>query len=425
VGDWTGTIQAGPGVAVVFHIEEATGGGLTATLDVPPQGAYGLRTGATTLAGDTLTITVPAIQGQFAGVFRGNDEIEGTWTQGPGAFPLTLERAAEGEATGPDRPQEPTGEVPYAEETVTVEAAPGVTLEGTLTVPEGEGPFPGVVLVSGSGPQDRDETILGHRPFLVWADYFARRGIAALRYDERGVGASTGTFATATTATFAADARAVVEALAGHDEIAAAGLLGHSEGGSVAPMVADSSDAVAFVVMLAGPAEPMRETLMFQLLRDLPPADTAAARPPIARALNAAAEGDSAAVAGALREAYGDAMPGEQVASFAGFLSGPWGRYALDYDPLPALRAMRVPVLALYGGRDQQVRAATNAPAALRALTQSASPHAAVEVFADKNHLFQTAPTGAPSEYAQIEETVSPEVLARVTAWIVEHTGED
>jgi pimeloyl-ACP methyl ester carboxylesterase len=424
VGTWTGTIAAGGGIGVVLHVAER-GGALATTLDVPVQGAIGLPTGETTLDGDVLTVTIPSIGARFEGTLvEDGGAVEGTWQQGGASLPLRLTRAGSEEPAAPQRPQHPTGDGPYREEVVQVDAGQGVVLEGTLTLPLGDGPFRAVVLVSGSGPQDRDATVFGHRLFAVWADALARRGVASLRYDERGVGASSGSFDRATTADFAADAQAAAEQIAARSDVGVVGIVGHSEGGLVAPIAARASGSVGFVVTLAGPAEPFRDILRFQLLRDLPAADTAAARPHIERALDAAAAGDADATAAALGAAFGANIPAERAQSLADFLAGPWGRYALNHDAEAALAAVGVPALAVYGGRDQQVPAATNAPAAAAALAQSPSPRFQVAVLADKNHLFQTAPTGAPAEYAQIEETVSPDVLNLVAQWVLTVASE-
>src|SRR5690606_39165539 len=229
VGDWLGTLEVpGARLRIVFHIVEDEGG-LTATMDSPDQGAFGIETGAVVLAGDSLTIEVPAAFGRYTGEVRG-DTITGTWSQGGASLPLVLARTEGVEA--PRRPQHPEPPFPYDAVDVTIPTdEPGVTLAGTLTKPHGDGPFPAVVLISGSGPQDRDETVSGHKPFLVIADALTRRGVAVLRYDDRGFGGSTGNFATATTADFANDALAAVRFLVGRDDIdpARIGLIGHSE----------------------------------------------------------------------------------------------------------------------------------------------------------------------------------------------------
>jgi pimeloyl-ACP methyl ester carboxylesterase len=330
-------------------------------------------------------------------------------------------------------------------EDVRIAASDRVTLAGTVTVPEGEGPFPAVVLVTGSGPQDRDETLLGHKPFAVLADHLTRHGVLVLRYDDRGFGESTGDFAAATSDDFADDARAAVSWLAARPDVASVGVLGHSEGGLVAPMVANASDAVDFVVLLAGPAVPGAEILAEQarligvasgiseagaeawsaaymraldLLTAVPldapvPPDTAEA---FKDALRAAAlllpDADRAilGVTGERLEATLDAL--------LATVQTPWFRRFLVYDPQPALRALDVPTLALFGAKDLQVPPEQNAGPMRTALAASASPRHEVIVFEHLNHLFQTAETGGIQEYARIEETMSPVVLTAVADWI-------
>ncbi|HEX6940993.1 MAG TPA: alpha/beta hydrolase [Longimicrobiales bacterium] len=441
-GDWMGTLEVPGGrLRIVFHIT-AGADGLAATLDSPDQGAYGIATGAVVLDGDSLTIAVPAIMGRYAGVLRG-DTIAGTWSQGPASLPLALARA-DGAATGPNRPQHP--EPPYPYDAIDVSFAneeAGITLAGTLTRPKGDGPFPAVVLISGSGPQDRDETIFAHKPFLVLADYLTRRGIAVLRYDDRGIGGSTGDFAAATTADFASDARAAVRFLRARDDIDAEriGLLGHSEGGVVAPIAANGSDDVAFVVLLAAPGIPLDELIpiqaeriaraasaedsvisrmragnerLFAILRETPEPEAAAER--LRAALRAMVDSlppaERAAMGGS--EQAIEAAITQQVAA----LTSPWMRFLVGYDPTNDLRRLNIPVLALNGELDLQVPPDVNLPPIERALREGGNPDAEVHVLPGLNHLFQPARTGAPTEYGTIETTIAPEALERIGDWI-------
>ena len=254
LGDWNGILNIqGTQLRIVFHISE-TGGTYTATLDSPDQKAFGIPAGETTFAENNLEIKLPNLAAQYKDAAA--QVVDGTFSQGGATFSLKLTRE-EQEKQELKRPQNPVAPFPYAQEDVTYDnpAAQGVTLAGTLTLPKGDGPFPAVILISGSGPQNRDEELLGHKPFLVIADHFTRNGIAVLRFDDRGVGQSTGDFATATSADFATDVQAGVEYLKTRKEINARkiGLAGHSEGGLIAPMVAAKSADVAFIVLMAGP----------------------------------------------------------------------------------------------------------------------------------------------------------------------------
>ena len=308
--------------------------------------------------------------------------------------------------------------LPYREETVRV-GVPGtdVTLAGTLTLPDGEGPFPGAVLISGSGPQDRDETILGHRPFLVLSDRLTRAGVAVLRHDDRGVGASTGVFAGATSEDFAADAAAALAHLKARSDIGRAGFVGHSEGGLVAPLAIARHDAAAdFVVSLAGPFVPMRDVLAraaedCMRLAGQGEEDRAANMAVQHRILDAAlVDGDEAAVCAAVDRATAG-LP-ESVRGESRSLCGPWFRTIMRLDLAALHRAANVPTLALFGALDVQVAAEPNAAAA-RAL-----PGVEARTIPGANHLFQGAKTGAVSEYSAIEETMREDVMRIVADWI-------
>jgi pimeloyl-ACP methyl ester carboxylesterase len=396
-----------------------------------------------TLRGDSAIFDAGMIGARYTAVLVGRDTLRGEWTQGPGTLPLTMVRGADAGMVL-RRPQLPRPPFPYREEQVAVQSVPGVRLAGTLTLPPGAGPHPAVLLVTGSGPQDRDETLLGHKPFLVLADYLTRRGIAVLRLDDRGTGASTGTFATSTSDDFAQDAAAAVRWLRARPEVAddRVGIVGHSEGGLIAPLVASRTPEVAFVVLLAGPGTTGAEVLVAQgALISRAGGDpereierTSALQRELFAAI--AATADSAVLHAQLREIARRfqasltpeerARPDASDATFAAAINtliSPWYRWFLRYDPAPALRATRVPVLALNGALDMQVPADENLAAIQRALRAGGNRDATVEKLPGLNHLFQTARTGAPSEYAEIEETFSPAALQRIGDWIVRHTG--
>lgn len=452
VGDWSGTVE-GMGVMTVFHITEADGV-LSTTLDVPAQGAMGVSTGETTFDGTTLTITVPAVNAVYSGTLEG-DVITGELVQGQ---PTTLNlRRVSGEetagadvaeenvrgeaeaavATAPLALDEPEAPFPYEAEEVRVPSVEGVTIAGTLTIPHGAGPFPGVVLVSGSGAQARDSDVAGNKLFYVLSDHLARRGIAVLRYDDRGTAASTGDYDAATTADLALDAQAVAEYLATRSEVESVGIVGHSEGGAIGPIVAVASEAVDFLVLLAGPAIPGREVIQYQLSRDvvesgLAPEALGAYERGIASMLDALASGAAETAADRAAAAYAAEVDGvdmsalqalgvtnERVGALANGLSDPWMRYYLGYDPAPALREVSVPVLALFAARDQQVRARGNVEAAVDALA-GAPEGTEVVVLPNLNHLFQPTQTGAVTEYSTIRQSYAPAVMDRVADWVLD-----
>lgn len=457
VGDWEGTLQAGPqALPIIFHIT-AGDEGLAATMDSPAQGAYGIAVGSVVVSGDSITLGLPAIQGQYAGELQADGTITGTWSQGPASLPLNLapvEPGAEASPAAPaipdaaSRPQTPKPPFPYDAQEVEVPSLDGsFTLAGTLTTPREGGPFPGVVLVSGSGPQDRDETLMGHKPFAVLADHLTRAGIAVLRYDDRGVAGSGGDFQSATSVELADDAQAVAAWLKARPEVGPVGIVGHSEGGLVAPMVAArDGHPLDFVVLLAGPGMPGDEIILdqsrriaraegidaemveenlavnrelFQVVRETRDPEERSAR--IRAILEETVAGMTAEerAAQGLTEASTEAWIQQQVRQ----LSSPWMGYFLTYDPVPALEATRVPVLALNGSLDLQVPAEANLAAIRAALERGGNPDFTVEALPGLNHLFQSTETGAPSEYARIEETMDPVVLERVAEWILTRFG--
>lgn len=334
-------------------------------------------------------------------------------------------------AQGP-RPQTPRPPFPYRAEEVAFDSVPGqVRLAGTLTLPAGKGPFPAAVLITGSGQQDRDETILGHKPFLVLADALTRRGIAVLRLDDRGAGGSTGDFAKASMEDFVIDAQAAVRALRARPDIdpAKVGLIGHSEGGMIGPAVASQDPKIAFVVMMAGPGVPMHDVMAAQRAAigraaGANPANMAINEMLVQRAETAMAGARDAADAdGRIRKALADftpTLPPAVIDRVVRQLSGAGMRSMLAYDPRAPLTTLRIPVLALDGSKDTQVVAAQNLPALREAL--KGDPQATVMEMPGLNHLFQTAGTGSPNEYAQIEETISPTALKVVADWVAAHT---
>jgi hypothetical protein len=305
-----------------------------------------------------------------------------------------------------------------------------VTLAGTLTLPAGKGPHPAVVLITGSGPQDRDETLMGHKPFLVLADHLSRRGVAVLRYDDRGIGKSKGNFSIATTADFAQDAEGALEYLKRRAEIRAkqVGLAGHSEGGIIAPMVAARRQDVAFVVLLAGTAVPGSAVILEQGHAMAKAAGASEEKLRDARVKHMAFEkvmaesGDAAELEKKLRAVFGG---GAGVDAQIRQVTSPWFRYFFTYDPAPALGKVKCPVLALNGEKDLQVLPDQNLPVMKAALEKGGNKDVTIVRLPGLNHLFQAAKTGAVSEYAQIEETMNPAALDAVSGWIGQHTGEE
>jgi pimeloyl-ACP methyl ester carboxylesterase len=334
------------------------------------------------------------------------------------------------------RPQEPTKPYPYREEEVGYgNKKAGVKLAGTLTLPRSDGPFPAVLLITGSGPQDRNATVAGHRPFLVLADYLTRRGIAILRMDDRGVGGSTGSVMESTSADFAEDVLLGVEYLKARQEInpRQIGLIGHSEGGAVAPLAASRSTDIAFIVLMAGPG--LLGEKLAQLQREsiarasgIPEAKIARTRA-VDQKMYAVvrSEKDNAAAEKKLREIVGQAMSeaaGVRItaavieAQFKTMLS-PWYRFFITYDPVPTLKKVKCPVLAITGERDLQVPPDENLPLIAKALAAGRNSDFTIMKLPKLNHLFQTCQTGTYSEYSKLEETIAPIALDTIGDWIL------
>jgi len=341
------------------------------------------------------------------------------------------------------RPQEPKPPFPYTAQEVRYANgdSSGVKLAGTLTIPPGPGPFPAVLLITGSGPQDRDESSFGHQPFRVIADHLSRRGIAVLRVDDRGTGGSTGNVDGATTADFARDVLAGVRFLKSQPKIDGdrIGLLGHSEGGVVAPLAASQSPDVAFVILLGGTGVPGSEIVQMQsrlIARANGANDIAIHRnqEALRRTFEVLrTEPDAAAREANLRALAKDllvTMSDDQIRTLGGVgpaaeavakgMNTRWFRYFIDYDPRPALRKVKIPVLALNGDRDLQVTPDPNLPEIEKALKQGGNRDVTVRLLPGLNHLFQPAQTGSPAEYGVIETTMDPAVLDLVTRWIQE-----
>lgn len=444
-GSWEGKLEVGAvSLRVVFHIKQAGDGSYSATLDSPDQGATGIPVGSVELADRTVTIDVPAVAGAYEGKASASfAEIDGTWKQGGVDMPLVLKRQEK--PIEIRRPQNPTRPYPYDEEEVEYEnKAGGVRLAGTLTLPRDKRPAPAVLLITGSGPQDRDESLMGHKPFLVLADHFTRNGIAVLRVDDRGVGKSTGDTMQSTSDDFVGDVLAGVEYLKTRKEIdpKKIGLCGHSEGGIVGPMAAARSRDVAFVVMMAGTGLPGEEILYLQgaeLVRAAGGDDQALAAQRKTQEIIFGIlkrEKDPQQAEKALIEALRQELkqyPEEVLRQMGGNLdaviaaqvksaNSPWFRSFLTLDPRVALAKVRCPVLAIIGEKDLQVPPKQNLPEIEKALKAGGNKDVTVKELPSLNHLFQTCTTGSLSEYGSIEETIAPAALELMTNWILERT---
>jgi pimeloyl-ACP methyl ester carboxylesterase len=443
-GNWIGILEFnGTRLRLAFKVAKV-GDGFQAKFDSPDQGATGLNVETVTFQSQSIKFQSKQFGFSYEGTLNDKgDEITGTFNQGPAKLPLVLKRVAE-LPKKINRPQDPEKPYPYKEEQVTFRnEKDDVKLAGTLTIPSGGGTYRAVILISGSGAQDRDESIAGHRPFLVLADHLTRNGIAVLRVDDRGVGGSELGSPAATSENFADDVLAGIQFLKSRKEInkRQIGLIGHSEGGMIAPMVAARSNDVAFIVLLAGLGQRGEDVIYTQTEMMLK------------------AQGmDSEIITQAIglqkkiheivkREVEGkriDKLVNEEIERYVGALNDtqrkafrpveatikgsmpmyqmPWFRYFITFDPTPVLMKVKVPVLALNGELDLQVAADENLLLITLALKAGKNKDFTIKSFPALNHLFQTSKTGAVSEYAQIEETMSPEVLKTILEWILNRT---
>ena len=441
-GDWQGVLDAAK-LRIVLHFTAEADNTLRGTMDSPDQGAAGLKIDTVTLEGQTLRFVMKALGASYEGtVNSAASEITGKFTQGGVTFPLNFKPGTAAAMAPPKRPQTPAKPYPYDEEDITFEnKTANIKLAGTLTLPRTKAPFPAVVLITGSGPQDRNESLMGHQPFLVLADHLTRQGIAVLRFDDRGVAKSKGNFAAATSEDFATDVLAGVEYLKTRKEINVKkiGLIGHSEGGLIAPMCAVKSPDVAFIVLMAGPGVTGEEILYAQAAliaraEGASEADIAQSRKFQEQSFAILkTEKDTASTEKKLREivaAAVAAIPEAQkktvetaLLAQAKSVNTPWFRFFLTYDPRTALRQLKIPVLAFNGELDLQVPPKQNLPEIAKALKAASNKKAQTVELPKLNHLFQTAKTGGVSEYAKIEETLAPIALTQMSDWIAKQTG--
>jgi hypothetical protein len=436
-GLWQSALEThGMRLRFQLHVSHDTEGQLIGALDSLDQGVSGLPAINMQLKEAAFHFEIPAVAGVFDGTLNAaKNKLSGNWSQTGAEAKLDFVRSDQ--PLELRRPQNPSKPYPYHEEEISFSnAAAGVSLAGTLTLPKGAGPFPAALLIAGSGPHDRDEALANHRPFLVLADHLTRKGIAVLRYDKRGIGKSTGLVDTATTLDLAADAQAAIAYLKTRKEIdpAKIALIGHSEGAMIASLIASQTKDVAWVVLLAAPATKGNDTLLIQ--SEL-----------IGRAgglsdeqLAASLDFDQAAYdlvrtekdTAVLNDKLNGLVKGSGLAAAMSpavlepqlrMMESPWFRFFLDYDPLPNLKALQVPVLALYGQRDLQVPVKPNLTLLEKALQDGGNKDADVRELPELNHLFQHAFSGTPAEYAAIEETFSPEALQIISDWLLRHSS--
>lgn len=439
-GIWEGKLNLGVELRIVFHIT-ATGTGFSASADSPDQSAFGLKCDTVIAAAGNIQIEMRGLRAVFTGRFTSDSTIEGKFTQGAG-YPLLLKKVIK--PSERKRPQTPQPPFPYTSEDVEYDnASQSLHYGATLTIPPGTGPFPAAVLITGSGPQDRDENIVGHRLFAVLADALSKNGFVVLRVDDRGVGKSTGVFNDATSADFAEDVNTSLDYLLSRPEVDArkTGLIGHSEGGMIAPMVAAERNDISFMVLLAAPGIKPIELMAEQnaaIIKStgVSPKAIDAYMPFYQQLMEAIIEADTlrladriTGIANRWKAATDTALLKElgintdnDLQHMAGNLtrlfSGKWFRYFLAFDPQPYLQKLSCKVLALNGSRDIQVLPASNLGGIKAAFKKGKVKNYTIKELEGLNHLFQTCQACTMTEYGQLEETFSPAALQVITTWL-------
>lgn len=444
-GKWLGALDvSGVKQRLLLKVEKA-GDGYSAKFDSVDQGVADLPIDSITLSGNTMKFSAAQFGITYEGTLNEkNDEITGTFRQGSGSTPFVFKRTTD-KIEVAARPQNPKGPLPYNEVEVSYKnTIDNVKLAGTLTLPKGTGKFPVVILISGSGAQNRDSLVAGHRPFLVLADHLTRNGIAVLRVDDRGAGSSEVGSLSVTSENLMFDVLAGVDFLKSRPDIdqRKIGLIGHSEGGMIAPMAASRSRDIAFIVMLAGLGQTGEDVIYTQtgLLGKAGGDDPETVKHTIALIRKANAVVKTEADAKRIEEKIDEAVTAysktvneseknafnSAAATVKGGMSMyamPWYRFFITFDPAPVLMKVSVPVLALNGDLDLQVASKENLDLIAAALRAGKNKDFTVKSFPKLNHLFQTSKTGLISEYEKIDETISPDVLNTISEWITKRTA--
>lgn len=437
-GDWSGKTKRGDKlITFVFKLKQENSEYST-IMEVPTFRISGIKPSATTFTNGKLKIDGSNVGMSYEGVF--NDEaqqFEGTYKEGGIELVLNLKRGAI-ETSDSRRPQEPVKPYPYYEEEVIFKNSEAkVSLAGTLTLPKKNGKFPVVILISGSGPQDRDESYMGHKPFLVLSDYLTKQGIGVLRFDDRGHGESTGDFGKATTEDFSKDVLSAIAYLKTRKDVDLKniGLIGHSEGGIIAPLAANSSKDIAFMVLLASTGISGAELSVMQskTLRQFPVKDEIAFEKNTRKAIAIVTSNkDESEIKKELTDHYNDFLrpiltslnvPEKNINAFIDSQLKtslkPWSRYFLQYNPADEIEKLQIPVLSLNGSKDTQVNAKINQEGIRMALIKGGNKDYKILELENLNHFFQECETGKIDEYRKIEQTFSPTALEEISNWIL------
>jgi pimeloyl-ACP methyl ester carboxylesterase len=438
-GTWNGILKVqGMQLSLVFHVNK-TENGFSSTMDSPDQKAFGIPVTKTNFENSKLTIAIANAGIEYEGVIGTDGIIIGTFKQSGQSFPMNLskEKVEKEIIKRPQEPQKPYSY--YTEEVIFENKLAKINLAGTLSLPAKEGVFPAVILITGSGAQNRDEELLGHKPFLVIADYLTKNGIAVLRFDDRGIAMSKGEFTLATTLDFATDVEAALQYLQKRKEIdqKKIGLIGHSEGGIIAPMVANKSKNISFIILLAGTGIPGDELLLLQ--QELIGRASGISEDDLKKSKITNTE-----VFGIVKNATNSDQMKKDITNYitksiksdpeskipdgisesefinmqVSQITNPWMQFFIKYNPALALEKVNCPVLALNGDKDLQVPSKVNLEAINKALIKGGNKKVTIKELPNLNHIFQECKTGLPEEYSEIEQTISPSALTEILNWI-------
>lgn len=427
-GQWNGLLKVPNGqLRVVFHVNK-TENGYNGTMDSPDQKVTGIPLGKVAFENSILKLEIPSAQISYEGALNKDNIVVGKFTQGGQSLELDLSKETIQKQVYA-RPQEPQKPYPYYTEEVKFEnKTDNVVLAGTLSLPKKEGNFPAVILITGSGRQNRDEELLGHKPFLVLADYLTKKGIAVLRFDDRGAGESTGDFSKASTIDFSKDVQAGVDYLKTRKEInkKKIGLIGHSEGGLIAPIIAGNSKDIDFIVLLAGPG--LRGDVLLLLQTELIERQSGVSNEEIKKRqeilkgaydLVVASSANDENFKNSVSTYFNSKFDENQAKAATNQITSNWWYTFIKMDPAVALAKVKCPVLALNGSKDLQVPAEVNLQVIEKTLAKAGNKKVTAKIFPNLNHLFQECKTGSPDEYEKIEQTFSPIALEEISSWVL------
>lgn len=442
-GDWLGTLDVGVKLRLVLHVKSDSTGSYSATLDSPDQGAKGIPVSSINITGDSLHVELKVINGKYEGAFTNDTTVTGSWSQGLALAALTLKKTKE--VITINRPQTPKPPFSYSSNEVEYSNADNsVHFGGTFTYPSSGGPFPTAILITGSGQQDRDQTIFGHKPFAVIADYLTQRGFAVLRVDDRGTGKTTGEVMKATSFDFAKDVEAALAFLKKQPQTDTGrlGLIGHSEGALIAALVASRRKDINFMVLMAAPGVKGDDLLVDQAgavfkAEGISPTTTNLYKPFYSQMMTISVTEKDTAVAfkkawtaytkwkllapGLNRNELGftdDVTAAKMIQGLVHSFSVPWMKYFIQTDAAKLLEKTSAKVLAMNGEKDVQVLAKPNLAGIIVALQKSKSKVYDIKMLQNLNHLFQRCVKCSVSEYGQLEETINPEALIVLGNWL-------